>query len=151
MAFCLGFAPKYLLPRIVLFPSPKLQSLGVDVSSPFCSHNPFPFISTHHPLLYLPVHLSLSMRIPVCYIIPAATNKHSTQILVSKYQSPARRTRASWRNGCFQHRGKNKVTRNIFLCKEVRKCSENNGDISEEHRIQVERTFTGQIWDNISK
>lgn len=83
------------------FCSPPHNSavLGQMYLSLLCSHNPFPFTSTHHPPLYLPVHLSLSIESPGCSIIPIATSKRSTQILVFKYHSPAIGTRAFWKNG----------------------------------------------------
>lgn len=35
----------------------------------------------------------------------------------------------------------------VCVCQKVKKYPENNGDMSEGHMSQFERTFTGQIWD----
>ena len=37
-----------------------------------------------------------------------------------------------------------------FMCQKVRKCSENNEDMSNGDRNQIERACTSQIYDNLS-
>ena len=64
---------------------------------------------------------------------PAAMSTLSTQILVSKYHSPPKGTRAPYRRVCSQGWGRESTrgTWNIF-CQKVRNCSGDGGEMQEQ-------------------
>jgi hypothetical protein len=72
------------------------------------------------------------------------TSALSCQILVSKYYLPLKETRAT---SPFQYW---KWTWYILLYQKVKKCSKNDGDLSNNTRHQREGGPSGLLWDNLN-
>ena len=114
--------------------------------------------------IYMCVCVCVCMCVCVCVIscisflrgsrsskTPVARSTFYSHVLVSKCNSPLMGTKALWRNGLFQRRGRESIRRaqNSLLCQKVRKnflTYQKMGHI-KRHRNQFEEAPTGQIWD----